>query len=71
MITPEDARSLAIAYHAFSVAVDNQDHLGIQVWGRILLESQQKTGVELHSKLLLNSCVRSSEDYRELEELTR
>ena len=71
MITPEDARSLAVAYHAFSRAVDDQDHLGVRVWGRLLLESQQQTGVELHSELLLNSCVRSSDDYIKLEELTR
>ena len=46
-ITAEGARSLAIAYAAFTRAVDLGDDNGTVVWGHALLRAQGDTGVEL------------------------
>lgn len=47
MISVADARSLAVRYAAFTEA-DMSDHEEIAFWGRLLLEMQEKTGIDLH-----------------------
>jgi len=44
MITKEAATNLAVVYHAF---LTTSDENGIMVWGRMLIEAQDETGIEL------------------------
>ena len=46
-ITAEQAESLAVCYHAFTAA-EMTDHRAIVVWGKMLLDAQRETGVEMH-----------------------
>lgn len=39
--------ALAISYHAYLVAVDQNDLNGIVVWGQLVLEDQAKLKLEL------------------------
>lgn len=47
MITQKQARKLAVAFNAYLEAQINGDENGQRVWGRILKQSQEETGVEL------------------------
>ncbi len=38
---------LAVAYHAYCTDVKNHDDNGTIVWGKLLLEAQEKTAVVL------------------------
>lgn len=50
-ITKEQAKSLAIRYHAYVAAVDMNESpdrdLAISVWGPMLLDIQRETGADL------------------------
>lgn len=59
-ITADQARNLAVRYHAFHSASERRDDNGIAVWGECLLDSLAETGVELGSPELIRSCVRSA-----------
>jgi hypothetical protein len=41
-------KALAVSYRAYSEATSTDDSNGIVVWGEILIEDQEATGVELH-----------------------
>lgn len=43
----EAARELAVRYNAFGNACHADDANGIVVWGELLLETQEATGVEV------------------------
>lgn len=47
MITQKQATKLAVAYNAYLEAQLNGDDNGQRVWGRILKQVQDQTGVEL------------------------
>lgn len=47
MITPNAAKKLAVAFNAYLEAQLNGDQNGQRVWGRILKQAQDQTGVEL------------------------
>ena len=47
--------TLAIAYHAFNEASAKQNINGIIIWGRALLESQQKLDVELVEQWVIDN----------------
>ena len=47
MITPNAAKKLAVAFNAYLEAQINGDENGQRVWGRILKQAQEETGVEL------------------------
>tara|TARA_R110000787_G_scaffold23272_3_gene66800 strand:+ start:553 stop:771 length:219 start_codon:yes stop_codon:yes gene_type:complete len=42
------ARSLAVRYDAFNSAKADGDNNGIALWGNLLIEAQEKVGVELY-----------------------
>ena len=46
-MTKAQAKSLAVRYHAYQVAVDTDDWQGIIVWGPMLEEIQRQANVEL------------------------
>ena len=46
-VTVKDATALAVRYASFLRASDGLDLTGIIVWGNMLLDSQDITGVEL------------------------
>ena len=41
------ARSLAIAYDAYHAAKNERRNSGIAIWGKALIEAQEKTGITL------------------------
>lgn len=41
-------KALAVSYHAYSEATSTNNANGIVVWGEILIEDQEATGVEMH-----------------------
>ena len=49
MVRKEDAKKLAIAYQTYQEAVDNGKQNSIAVWGKMLLEAQEETGIILAS----------------------
>ena len=51
MITKEQAKKLAVRYHAYLEAILSDDNLGIVVWGPMLQEIQNETSVVLLSKV--------------------
>lgn len=55
-ITVEQAKSLAVSYHAFAAA-DVNDHRKTWVWGRMLLEDQRATGVEMYENWWLEMVI--------------
>jgi len=47
------ARDLAVTYSSYNEAISNNSDSSIKIWGGMLLESQDETGIELiESKLL-------------------
>jgi len=46
-MTKKDVKDLAIAFEAYCEAQRDKRDLGICVWGRLLLKSQEVVGVEL------------------------
>ena len=42
------ARQLAVRYNAFNEAKANGRKDGIRLWGELLIEAQEKVGVELY-----------------------
>ena len=60
-ITTEQAKSLAVSYHAFAAADVADEPLKIVVWGRMLLEDQRITGVEMYSQSMIESCMAVAE----------
>lgn len=54
-ISKKSARTLAISYQAFCECRNKGDRLGIRCWGRILIEAQDETGIELQDP----DCVRA------------
>lgn len=53
-----DAKRLAVAYQAFSEATEAKRDNGIRVWGRMLLDMQGITGIEMHDPDLIKGYVR-------------
>jgi hypothetical protein len=55
-ITPAQARTLVIAYEAYMDAIRRQAHeepgaaISLRVWGRLLWQAQQETGVHFFSQ---------------------
>lgn len=41
------ASGLAVAYSAYQMAREKDDDLGVVVWGNILIEAQDETGIML------------------------
>lgn len=60
-ITTEQAKSLAVAYHAFAEANPANQPRTTLVWGRILLEEQRNTGVEMYSQTMIEACMAVAE----------
>lgn len=50
-------KSLAVNYHAYLGASANGDSNGIIVWGEMLLEAQELTGVEMFEPENLTSAI--------------
>jgi hypothetical protein len=57
MITKKQAKLLAVSYRSFIQAIDEDDSLGVIVWGPILQRTQDETGVALLNNI--KSCVKS------------
>lgn len=64
MLTKEQAKKLAVRYQAYLEASQSDDHRGIVVWGTLLLEVQDETGVEMLEPELLLDCVAYAERQR-------
>jgi len=47
MITKKQATKLAVSFNAYLEAQLNGDENGQRVWGRVLKQAQDQTGVEL------------------------
>lgn len=60
MISREDAKSLAVCYRAFT-ATDFKDSHEIAVWGKMLLDSQVETGVEMYPNEVLRRWIADAE----------
>ena len=45
----EDIKSMVVAYHAFSEAVQSSDKDGVVIWGRLMLEVQESLSIEVKS----------------------
>jgi hypothetical protein len=57
MITQAKAKALAVAYHAFGVAIQSDDVVGTVVWAKDLLQLQSDTGIEMHKPSQLISVI--------------
>lgn len=60
MISREDAKSLAVCYRAFT-ATDFNDSHEISIWGKMLLDSQLETGIELYPNEVLRRWIADAE----------
>ena len=49
------AKSLAVAYAAFHEAADKKNYNGVIVWGRLLLEAQIETGIQMHTPSIIEA----------------
>lgn len=45
-ITRDDAKQLAVCYHAY-LSCDADQHASVSVWGNLLLQIQEKVGIDL------------------------
>ena len=43
----QQVKRLAVAYSAYNEAVANEEWDSVKVWGKMLIEAQKETGVEL------------------------
>ena len=59
-ITTEQAKSLAVRYRMFA-DIDFHDHEATVIWGRMLLEAQIETGVEMYPENHLRRWIASAE----------
>lgn len=59
-ITVEQARSLAVCYHAFMAADLKEQPREIVVWGGMLLDDQRETGVEMFPASWLESVIKTA-----------
>ena len=50
-LTKDQAKKLAVRYHAYLEAIHSDDNLGIVVWGPMLEEIQNETNLVLLSKI--------------------
>ena len=60
-VTKEQAEHLATDYRAFSEAVSRKDNLSISVWGKMLLETQKESGIEMYTEKLLQSMIEQAD----------
>ena len=67
-MTKKDVKDLAIAFEAYCEAQRDKRDLGICVWGRLLLKSQEVVGVELleprNIKRMIKYAQKSSETHK-------
>src|SRR5262245_26914573 len=64
-ISKKTAETLAVSYRALGQAYDREDWNGVSVWGKMLMEAQTKTGIELYSDQLIKGMIRQAD--REME----
>lgn len=61
-ITRDAAKALAVAYQAYHEAHSGPNgpkrDNSIRVWGRLLLEAQEETGITMHDPSLLRRTIR-------------
>lgn len=60
-ITVEQAKELAICYHAFAEA-KHEDWKAKYVWGKMLLDIQRETGVEMYEQWLIKSVINTADN---------
>jgi hypothetical protein len=46
-INKKNAEKLAVSYSTYNQAVANENWDSVKVWGRMLIEAQKQTGIEL------------------------
>lgn len=68
MTTKAQTKSLAVAYHAYHEARQNDDHNGVVVWGEMLKEAQEATGVELTKDWVLDDLIARARRLNQTEE---
>ena len=58
----QNVKTLAVAYHAYMVALTADDDIGISVYGKMLLDMQDKTGIVLLSASGLRASIEYADD---------
>ena len=58
---------LAVQYCAYNEAIMNNCERDVKIWGRLLLASQDETGVELITREFLKTRISHNSDLEELE----
>ena len=54
------AKTLAVAYAAYHEAIERKNLNGICVYGRMLLEAQIDTGVQMHTPSLIEADIKAA-----------
>lgn len=57
-------KSLATSYAAFTTACASRDHDGVTTWGRLLLEDQEASGVDMIDPKLIQATIDRYEQTR-------